>query len=110
MSAFAGYQHVVAFVYMKFQIFFLFHPDGNSSNVSDCNTTKSAGELMLRYKAISSANNEMELDGEIWVTISLIKTVNNKGPKTEPWGTPDTTFLTVDSSPPTATTCDQSDK
>ena len=69
MNVFVGDQYEVALTCMKFQISFLFHPGGNCSV---CSTTKSAGDLMLRYKAILSAYNEIELDGETWVTMSLM--------------------------------------
>ena len=42
-------------------------------------------------RAMSSAKRDIVLPGGIWLTISLMKIKNNKGPSTDPCGTPEMT-------------------
>jgi hypothetical protein len=62
----------------------------------------SSGDLILLYRRQSSANSlvvDLTDDGK-----SLIKSRNNRGPRTVSWGTPDETVL-ADDVWPSSTTC-----
>ena len=61
---------------------------------------------MDQYRVISSAKREIVLPGEIWSTTSLMKIKNNRGPKTDPCGTPEMTGKEGDWSPAMTTTCE----
>ena len=66
-----------------------------TSHVVDhaCNFTRSSlsvcavscGSSTIKYRQVSSANFIAEL---ISVSMSLMKTMNKRGPKIDPWGTP----------------------
>ena len=61
-----------------------------------CNFTRSSlsmyavscGSSTIKYRQVSSANFIVEL---ISVSMSFMKTMNKRGPKIDPWGTP--TFM-----------------
>ena len=47
----------------------------------------------------------MEVPGEITECMSLINKTNSKGPKIDPWGTPDNTSDSIDKAWSTTTLC-----
>ena len=55
------------------------------------------------YRAMLSANRDIVLPGEIWCVTSLMNVRNNKGPSTEPCGTPERTERVDECSPLTTT-------
>ncbi len=58
---------------------------------------------------VSSANLIMLVVSTVQLSASSMKTEKRYGPSTVPWGTPDPTFPSSDSSPPTLTFCFLSD-
>jgi len=58
---------------------------------------------MIRYSTISSENIFTWLPEEMQVATSLMYVMKRSGPKTDPWGTPDTTGRQQELTPSTHT-------
>ena len=75
-----------------------------------CRVALSSGDLITRYRRLSSANSLRCVPCERSFAISLMYTRNSKGPNTVPCGTPERTGRGDDSEPSTMTVCSRFDK
>ena len=64
--------------------------------IANCISFLSDRLLDCRCILVSSANKSILILSENILVISLITIMKSKGPITEPWGTPDSTFLNLE--------------
>ena len=70
-----------------------------------CKEMQSPIDFMLLYTFVSSAYNATITASTVSFGISLIKIVNNNGPRRLPWGTPEVTGAHCDAAPLITTLC-----